>query len=186
MAQVKKNPNFQRYLDLSKADLKLPSLTEDNKGYCTIEVGERYCRVEDCGNATLFTSTNNLRKHVQKQHPEVSLTGEEFGGRLCQADEFRAIEFFNEIMEAYDEREAAKEEILPKLPLKNDRSVHITKMRQTVRSMKLPVPCEVCKDTDQPKLCCHDEVKGTCEHFGLFTDPRNQQGQEYVPSEDEA
>ncbi|KAJ5201722.1 uncharacterized protein N7498_006385 [Penicillium cinerascens] len=151
MAQVKKN-----------ADLKLPSLTEDNKGYCTIEVGERYYRVEDCGNATLFTSTNNLRKHVQKQYPEVSLTSEEFG------------EFFNEIMEAYDEREAAKEEILPKLPLKNDRSVHITKMRQTVRSMKLPVPCEVCKDTDQPKLCCYNEVKGTYEHFSLFTDPRNQ------------
>ena len=28
-------------------------------------------------------------------------------------------------MEAYDEREAAKEEILPELPLKNDRSVSI-------------------------------------------------------------
>ncbi|KAJ5111673.1 hypothetical protein NUU61_001570 [Penicillium alfredii] len=175
MAKVKKNLNFQRYLDLKKEDLDLPSLEEDTKGYYTVEVGERYCRVEDCVNDTLFTSTNNLRKHILKQHPEVLLTGEESGGRPTQTEEARAIKFYNDIMKAYDDREAEKEEVLPDLPLKNDGSVNITKMRRAIRAMKLPVPCEVCKDNDQPKLCCHDDVKDTCEHFDMFVDPRDQE-----------
>ncbi|KAJ5151418.1 uncharacterized protein N7482_010670 [Penicillium canariense] len=185
MAKVKKNLNYQRYLDLSKADLELPSLKEDDKGYCTVEVGERYCRVEGCVNETRFTSANNLRKHVHKQHPLVHLTGEDSGGRPTQGEEAQAIKFYNALMKAYDDREAEKEEVLPPLPLKHDGSVHITRMRRAIRALKLPVPCEVCKDNGTPRQCCHDEVIDTCEHFDMFVDPRVEVDEEDEPEDEE-
>ncbi|KAJ5174225.1 uncharacterized protein N7482_000102 [Penicillium canariense] len=114
MAKVKKN----RYLDLSKADLELPSLKED----------------------TRFISANNLQ-------------------------------FYNALIKAYDDREVEKEEVLPPLSLKYDRSVYITRIRYAIRTLKLPVPYEVCKDNGTPRQCYYNEVIDTYEYFDMFVDP---------------
>ncbi|KAJ5885896.1 uncharacterized protein N7473_008570 [Penicillium subrubescens] len=146
-------------------------------GKASLYVGERYCRVSGCENSNCFSSTNTLRKHYGRDHPEITLETKAKGGRSTIAEISQAQLFYKDIMDTYDAIHASDDN-RPPLPIKENGMVNMTQMKKMVRELGYSVPCEECRVRNNSKMCCHEDSKLTCEHFELFAKPRQQPTQQ--------
>ncbi|KAJ5691699.1 hypothetical protein N7488_012434 [Penicillium malachiteum] len=153
MPRVKQHSSWQWYSSFTdKTELELPDLEVELLVTYRIYCDELFCRAPGCTKVTKETNLNNLRKHYARVHPEITLTARAVGGRPTVEEENAAIEFSKSVREAYDARP----------------EVYLTNARKIVRAAGGQVPCEECKDVDDPTGCVRLENKGHCENFQFF------------------
>ncbi|OOQ90559.1 hypothetical protein PEBR_03642 [Penicillium brasilianum] len=145
MPRVKDESVWQWYASFDdKSELDLPDIQVESNDTYRLYCGELFCRAPGCPQASRETSLNNLRKHYARKHGEIKLTVSSSGGRYTLQEEVESIEFYKQIRQAYNARPK------PTRPLKEDGSVHLTNARRFVLNAGGQIPCEPCKDADDP------------------------------------
>ncbi|KAJ5151498.1 uncharacterized protein N7482_010750 [Penicillium canariense] len=165
---LEKSAAYQAYLAGSRVDLQLPDLDIRNNEVATLFAGERFCRVAGCPTHTCFASTNGLHHHFKLVHKDITLTSKEKGGRATTAEIAEALTFFEGIIVKWEERHRNDQPNLPSLPLK----INSTLMKKEVRNQDFTIPCVCCKLKNLSSACCSDQSSAYCDHFELFSDPR--------------
>ncbi|OJJ78406.1 uncharacterized protein ASPGLDRAFT_40830 [Aspergillus glaucus CBS 516.65] len=96
------NPEYRAYqTDVKDGKVTLPLWDETET--ITILPGELYCRVAFCGHTnTPSSSTNNLRKHVQRAHPHLTLVPGK-NGKVPNNDIMAANRFYSSLYSKTDD-----------------------------------------------------------------------------------
>ncbi|KAB8212649.1 hypothetical protein BDV33DRAFT_137647 [Aspergillus novoparasiticus] len=189
MASLAKNRYYNWYkIQVEAGSLELPAYEEDANGII-LYYGELFCRFEDCDKATKkFSSTNNLRTHLEKHESlEVPSGGE--GGRVGQKEIDKAVAWYKSLFAedvsvmslspspgpagsppppaappvAPPRPPPVAPVVRPSLPLKKDGTPHLLNMRRRAEDLGGSVPCRSCESKSD---CCRDINK--CDNFLLF------------------
>ncbi|PYH94148.1 hypothetical protein BO71DRAFT_326108, partial [Aspergillus ellipticus CBS 707.79] len=118
-----------------------------------------------------YKYTNNLRTHIET-HDDVSLSAGNVGGRASQKIINKTIKFYKYLYSGVEPATAVYDpvspsttgaSILPVLPVKKDRTVHVTNMRAAVAKMGYKILYKSCST----RTACYKDIN-LCNFFIFF------------------